>query len=115
MMRRERWRRLWLVGFVTTCLLFGPDVGETAEGRSYRVQGQVVAINHVDQPNLIIVKTPVTSRSDMTVGAAVTSQTKIVRGGKPIALQTIRVGETVWLTYVKRRDGVVARLIQLRK
>lgn len=113
-MRREWWRCLWVVGVVATCLLFGPGVGETAEGRSYRVQGQVVAINYVDQPNLIVVKTPVTSRSDMTVGAAVTAQTKIVRGGKSITLQAVRVGETVWLTYVKRRDGVVAQLIQLR-
>jgi hypothetical protein len=62
---------------------------------------------------MIVVKTPLTKQNDMTVGARVTSQTRIVRKGKRIALQTIRVGEIVWLTYVKQRDGVFARIIQL--
>jgi hypothetical protein len=50
----------------------------------------------------------------MTVGAKVTGQTRIVRKGKQIAFQTIRVGEVVWLTYVKQRDGVFARIIQVQ-
>lgn len=50
----------------------------------------------------------------MTVGAKVTAQTRITRKGKRIALQAIRVGEMVRLTYVKQRDGVFARLIQLQ-
>jgi hypothetical protein len=48
------------------------------------------------------------------VEAKVTGQTRIVRKGKQIALQTIRVGEMVWLTYVKQRDGVFARIIQVQ-
>ena len=45
---------------------------------------------------MIVVKTPLTKQNDMTVGARVTAQTRIVRKGKRIALQTIRVGEVVW-------------------
>lgn len=114
MTQMQRWHRALLAGIAVTCLLCVPVIGEAGEGRSYRVQGHVVAVNVTNQPNMIVVKTPVTNRSDMTVGATVNAQTKIVRGGKRVGLHTIRVGETVWLTYVKRRDGVVARLIQLR-
>jgi hypothetical protein len=63
---------------------------------------------------MIVVKTPLSKHDDMTVGARVTSQTKIVRKGKRIALQTIRVDEEVWLTYVKKRDGVFAQTIQVQ-
>ena len=83
-----------------------------ASGRTYRVHGQVVAVNMVQAPHMIVVKTPLNKHDAMTVGARVTSQTKIVRKGKRIALQTIRVDEAVWLTYVKQRDGVFAQTIQ---
>jgi hypothetical protein len=63
---------------------------------------------------MIVVKTPLSKHDDMTVGARVTSQTKIVRKGKRIGLQTIRVDEVVWLTYVKQRDGVFAQTIQVQ-
>jgi hypothetical protein len=63
---------------------------------------------------MIVVKTPLTKHDDMTVGAKVTGQTRIVRKGKQVTLQTIRVGEMVWLTYVKQRDGVFARIIQVQ-
>jgi hypothetical protein len=72
-----------------------------------------MAVNVTETPYMIVVKTPLTKQNDMTVGARVTSQTRIVRKGKRIALQTIRVGEAVWLTYVKQRDGVFARIIQI--
>jgi hypothetical protein len=85
-----------------------------SSGRTYRVHGQVVAVNMVQAPHMIVVKTPLSKHDDMTVGARVTSQTKIVRKGKRIALQTIRVDEEVWLTYVKKRDGVFAQTIQVQ-
>ena len=50
----------------------------------------------------------------MTVGAKVTSQTRIIRKGKRIALQAISIGERVWLTYIKQRDGVFAQIIQIQ-
>jgi hypothetical protein len=49
----------------------------------------------------------------MTVGAAVTAQTKIIRGNKRVLLSTIKEGEIVWLTYVKAPGGVLAEVIRL--
>jgi hypothetical protein len=74
----------------------------------------VIAVNVAQTPHMIVVKTPLTKHNDMTVGAKVTAESRIIRKGKRIALQTIRVGEMVWLTYVKQRDGVFARLIQVQ-
>jgi hypothetical protein len=95
-------------------LLCIPSDSEAADGRSYRVHGQVIAVNVAQTPHMIVVKTPLTKHNDMTVGAKVTAESRIIRKGKRIALQTIRVGEMVWLTYVKQRDGVFARLIQVQ-
>lgn len=92
-------------------LCIPPDSG-AAGGRTYRVHGQVMAVSVAQAPHMIVVKTPLTKHNDMTVEAKVTTHTRIVRKVKRIALQTIRVGEGVWLTYVKQRDGVFAQTIQ---
>lgn len=89
-----------------------PDSG-AASSRTYRVHGQVVAVNVTQAPHMIVVKTPLSKHDEMTVGAKVTAQTRIVRKGKRIALQTIREGESVRLTYVKQRDGVFAQIIHV--
>lgn len=104
-----------LVSVCTLMMLSSfPSDSEATDGRTYRVHGQVIAVNIVQVPHLIVIKTPLTKQDDMTVGAKVTAQTKIVRKGSRVALQTIRVGEGVWLTYVKQRDGVFARIIQVQ-
>lgn len=95
-------------------LLCIPSGSEAASGRTYRVHGQVVAVNITQMPHMIVVKTPLTAHDDMTVGAKVTSQTRIIRKGKRIALQAISIGERVWLTYIKQRDGVFAQIIQIQ-
>ena len=108
---RQEWRALFAVAALVVLLCI-PSDSEAADGRTYRVHGQVIAVNVAQTPHMIVVKTPLTKHNDMTVGAKVTAQTRITRKGKRIALQTIRVGEMVWLTYVKQGDGVFARLIQ---
>lgn len=95
-------------------LLYIPSGSEAASGRTYRVHGQVIAVNITQMPHMIVVKTPLTTHDDMTVGAKVTSQTRIIRKGKRIALQAISIGERVWLTYIKQRDGVFAQIIQIQ-
>ena len=107
------WRTAFTIAALMVLLCIPPD-SEAADGRTYRVHGQVMAVNVAQSPHMIVVKTPLTKHDDMTVGAKVTAQTRIVRKGKRIALQTIRVGEAVWLTYVKQRDGVFARIIQVQ-
>jgi hypothetical protein len=94
-------------------LLCVPLESHAAGGRTYRVHGQVVAVNVSQSPQMIVVKTPLSKHNDMTVGAKVSAQTKITRKGKRISLQQVSVGEGVWLTYIKQRDGVFARIIQI--
>ena len=101
---------LAVVAFVLLVCL--PLESWAADGHSYRVHGQVMAVNVAQTPHTIVVKTPLSKHNYMTVGARVTAQTKVARKGKRVGLQTIRVGETVWLTYVKQRDGVFAQVIQ---
>ena len=67
-------------------LLCIPPESKAASGRTYRVHGQVMAVNVTQSPHMIVVKTPLTKHNDMTVGAKVTAQTRIVRKGKRIAL-----------------------------
>ena len=110
---RQEWRALFAVAALVVLLCI-PSDSEAADGRSYRVHGQVIAVNVAQTPHMIVVKTPLTKHNDMTVGAKVTAESRIIRKGKRFALQTIRVGEMVWLTYVKQRDGVFARLIQVQ-
>ena len=111
---RQEWKALFAIAALMMLLLCIPPDSVAADGRAYRVHGQVLAVNVAQSPHMIVVKTPLTKHDDMTVGAKVTAQTRIVRKGKRIALQTIRVGEVVWLTYVKQRDGVFARIIQVQ-
>jgi hypothetical protein len=79
----------------------------------YKVQGTVIAITLSQTPPLIVVKTPLGPKNHMTVGATVTPHTKILRGNKRVALNTIREGEMVWLTYVKAPGGVLAQVIRV--
>ena len=104
---------LFAIAVLVLLLCIPPD-SEAASGRAYRVHGQVIAVNIAQASHMIVVKTPLTKHDDMTVGAMVTAETRIVRKGKRVALQTIRVGEVVWMTYVKQRDGVFARIIQVQ-
>ena len=114
-MTRIRQARVALFAIAALMLLLciSPD-SEAASGRTYRVHGQVIAVNLVQTPPMIVIKTPLSKHDDMTVGANVTAQTKIVRKGKRIMLQTISVGATVWLTYIKKKDGLFARVIQVQ-
>ena len=71
---------LFAIASLMLLLCISPD-SEAASGRSYRVHGQVMAVNVAESPHMIVVKTPLTKHNDMTVGAKVTAQTRIVRKG----------------------------------
>jgi len=112
-----RVRQAWRAAIAISALMILPSIpinSEAADGRTYRVHGQVVAVNLVQTPHMIVIKTPLSKHDDMTVGAKVTAQTKILRKGKRIMLQTISVGAPVWLTYIKKKDGLFARVIQVQ-
>ncbi len=109
-------RRLFTV---FSAVLFGMVFSVTPalsakEGRTYKVHGTVVAVTVNQTPPLIVVNTPLSPKNHMTVGATVTPQTKILRGDKKVALQTIKEGESVWLTYVKLPGGLQAKTIKVK-
>lgn len=104
---------------VASAVLFGlllssPPAILAKEGRIYKVHGTVVAVTLNQTPPLIVVNTPLSPKNHMTVGATVTPHTRILRGDRKIALQTIKEGESVWLTYVKLPNGLEARTIKVK-
>jgi hypothetical protein len=104
----------WLtLGAVSLFLFLVPQNVLARTSSTYKVQGTVIAITLTQTPPLIVVKTPLGPKNHMTVGATVTAQTKIMRGKKRIALNAIREGEVVWLTYVKAPGGVLAEVIRV--
>lgn len=102
---------LWFI--IAVLLALAPRAVDARTGPIYKVQGTVIAITLTQSPPLIVVKTPLGPKNHMTVGATVTAQTKIVRGNKRVALNSIREGEIVWLTYVKSPGGVLAEIIRV--
>jgi hypothetical protein len=98
---------------IAVLLALASGSADARTGTTYKVQGTVIAITLTQSPPLIVVKTPLGPKNHMMVGAAVTAQTKIVRGNKRIPLNNIREGEIVWLTYVKAPGGVLAEIIRL--
>ena len=110
---RQAWKAAFVIAAFGMLLCIHAD-SEAAEGRIYRVHGQVVALNLAQSPHMIVIKTPLGKHDDMTVEAKVTVQTKIIRNGKRITLQTVSMGAAVWLTYIKKKDGVFARVIQVQ-
>ena len=103
----------WLTIWAVTLFSLPAVDAQARTGGTYKVQGTVIAITLTQTPPLIVVKTALGPKNFMTVGAAVTAKTKIVRGKKRIALNTIREGEVVWLTYVKAPGGVLAEIIRV--
>ena len=103
----------WLAFWAVTLFSCLPPLAADARTNTYKVQGTVIAITLSQTPPLIVVKTPLGPKNHMTVGATVTAQTKIMRGKKRVALNTIREGEVVWLTYVKAPGGVLAEMIRV--
>jgi hypothetical protein len=101
------------VGVIALVSCLSSASGEARSHSTYKVHGTVIAITLTQTPPLIVVKTPLGPKNHMTVGAAVTPQTKIIRGNKRVLLNTIKEGEIVWLTYVKAPGGVLAEVIRL--
>jgi hypothetical protein len=104
----------WLtLGVISLVSCLSAAVGEARSHNTYKVHGTVIAITLTQTPPLIVVKTPLGPKNHMTVGAAVTAQTKIIRGNRRVSLNTIKEGDIVWLTYVKAPGGVLAEVIRL--
>src|SRR5688500_9855293 len=88
-------------GVISLVSCLSAAVGAAGPQHTSKVQGTVIAITFAQSAPLIGVVTPLGPKNHMTVGAAVTGQTKIIRGNRRVSLNTIKEGDIVWLTYVK--------------
>lgn len=94
-------------------MLVDPAKGERADDSRVRtVQGEIVAVNVEDFPNVIVVRVPLPEKKELIVGATVKATTANSRGSQHVRLENLKVSETVVVTYSKGADGLVARSIQ---
>ena len=91
-----------------------PAASNSADTIERTVMGTVVAINTSVEPRTIVVKVVLPTKEELIVGARVPADTRIARRQLVARLADVKVGETATLTYLKARDGLIARSIQLR-
>lgn len=106
-----------LLGLALIVGLTGTAVSLAKEAKDqvvWTVRGEVVAVNVRDFPQVIVVKTMTAKKQELIVGATVESGANITRGKERVSLNSIKVGDSVDLTYVKSMDGLVARSINVR-
>ncbi len=86
-----------------------------ADGQStISITGTLVAVNIIDTPNAIVLKTHTKAKEELIVGATVHPEVEVLRGTKKVSLGSLKVGETVRLVYSKTLEGLVAHSIHVR-
>jgi hypothetical protein len=96
-----------LVGQVTGLSLSNVD----ASDKSAKFQGEVIALNTKEVPQILVLRVITKSGAEMVVGALVDDKTKIQKKGKTVSLHQLSEGERVTLTYKRTREGALARTI----
>lgn len=86
----------------------------TSTDSGTQVQGEVVAVNLKDTPNVIVLRSTTTDNQELIVGAMVDPDVKIKRGTRHVSLSDIKPGESVAIVYVKTLEGLIARSINVR-
>lgn len=89
------------------------DMPLAAEDVVRQVRGVVEAVNAMDTPPTIVVRSRPGSKNEVVVGAVIKQGVTMVRGNKRVGMKQIRIGEHVTLTYIKSREGLVARSITI--
>jgi hypothetical protein len=85
-----------------------------AESVQRTMRGTVTATNLTVDPQTIVIKVLLPNRKELTVGARVPTETRIMRGKKAVRLADLKVGETAEITYLKSPNGLIARSIHVR-
>lgn len=89
------------------------DTPLAAEDVVRQVRGVVEAVNPMDTPPIIVVRSRPGAKDEVVVGAVIKQGVSIVRGNKRLGVKQIRIGDHVTLTYVKSREGLMARSITI--
>ena len=107
--------RIGLSGVIAVSALFihSVDMPFAAADVARQVSGIVEAVNAMDTPPIIVVRSRSGSKDEVVVGAMITQGVPIVRGNKRIDVKQIRIGDHVTLNYIKSREGLMARSITL--
>ncbi|HUJ79866.1 MAG TPA: hypothetical protein VLY45_06085 [Nitrospiria bacterium] len=80
-------------------------------GVTRTVVGTVTAVNTMDRPEVLVVKTPTAKGKDLTVGCRLDEKTVVMVGHRSAQLGDLQVGDRVHLTYSRVEDGLVCRTI----
>ena len=119
MRQGSRIPRMWsmeigLMSVIAVAAFFG-SIGKSlaAEDAVRQVRGVVEAVNAMDSPPTIVVRSRSGSKDEVVVGAVIEQGVSIVRGNKRVGVKQIRIGDHVTLTYVKNREGLMARSITI--
>lgn len=75
------------------------------------ISGIVDEIHANDNPPVIMLRSRPGMKDEIVIGAVVKKGATIIRGEQRIALNRIRAGERVTLTYIKNREGLTVRSI----
>jgi hypothetical protein len=95
-------------------IMHAPSISAALIDPPAQITGEVIAINMLDAPAIIVLKARSTRKEDFIVGAIIAPGAKIMRGAKAIALETIKLGEPVVLTYTKTPEGLRATALQAK-
>ena len=109
---------MWLIGtalsgVIAVAALFSHpvDMPLAAEDVVRQVRGIVEAVNLLDTPPVIVVRSR--SKDEVVVGAVVKQGIPIIHGNKRVGMKQIRIGDHVTLTYIKSREGLMARSVTI--
>jgi len=99
-------------------LLFGQVTGWSlahveARDTSAKVQGEVLALNTKEAPQILVLRVMTKTGAEMVVGALVDDKTRIEKKGKSVPLDQLSEGERVTLTYKKTNEGALAKTITI--
>ncbi|MET0517152.1 MAG: hypothetical protein ABW047_17700 [Nitrospiraceae bacterium] len=104
-----------LSGVIGAAALFSypVDLLLAAEEVVRQVRGVVEAVNPMDTPPVIVVRSRTGSKDEAVVGAVIKQGIPIIHGGKHVGMKQIRIGDHVTLTYKKSREGLMAQSITI--
>lgn len=99
-------------------LLFGQVTGwslSSVEARdtSKKLQGEIIALNTKEAPQILVLRVMTKTGAEMVVGALVDNKTRIEKKGKSVPLDLLSEGERVTLTYKKTKEGALAKTISI--
>ena len=97
-------------------LLFGQVTGWSlsnvdASDKATKFQGEIMAFNTKEVPQILIMRVVTKAGGEMVVGALVDKKTRIEKKGESVPLEQLVKGERVTLTYKKTKEGALAKTI----